>query len=263
MYTTPSGRLAFVEDLPTYSVVQDTDTLPDGNTVSKLTPTGAPSQMGILYFHPLGGDGTEVFDDLVCGILARWGFPVAGSTMGGLTAWNNDLMVSHADDTAAYLVSDMGAVAGQFGLYNISMGATSSLKWASMNLGSVVVWASLAGCVSMDYFYDTQSQLTIDGAFAGQGGWPANAATHDPQLLAEAGLLAGLHGKIWHGSTDTVIGAPTTVDAFTAEVPTVQDRQYTNGAGGHFDIVYLSALEIASFVARSYAPTAAYFHVAT
>ncbi len=257
MAYTLGGALLTIPDLPTYTVPAATTATVGGSTATLLTPTGAPSQMGILYCHPLGGTGGEVASDLVCAMLARWGFPVIGNLNGGQTAWNNPAAITNLDDSADYLVSNMNADPTAFAVYGISMGGTSSLKWASENLGVTTCWAGLAPCVSMDYFYDTQSTLSIDGAFGGAPGWAAAAATHDPQLIAEAGLLA------WNGTTDTVIGSPTTVDNFIAEVPTITNFLYSNGAGGHFDIVYLDAVSIASFIAQSYAPTAAYFGLAS
>lgn len=258
MTYTLGGEVLVVPTLPTYAVVPDT-LVASGQTISTLTPTGAPSQMGIIYGHPLGGVGSNILTDLVCLQLARWGFPVVGGQLGGMTAWDNTLSQTHMDICADYLIDTMGSDPDHFGLYCISMGGTSSLKWASNNLNLVDGWASLAGCISMDYFYTTQSQITIDAAFASQGGWPANAATHDPQLLAEAGALDGLHGKLWYGSNDTTIGSPATAEAFIAEVPTVEGFEYQYGTGGHFDVVLSDAVSIATFLARSYVPTANQF----
>lgn len=261
MTYTLGAELATVAELPTFSVVPDTIDI-SGQAASILTPTGGPGHAAVIYCHPLGGDGVNVLTDTICAQMARWGFPVIGGECGGLTAWNNPDSQTDIDACVDYAINTMGADPDHVLLYGLSMGGTSSLKWISDNLALVDGWVGLSPAVSMDYFYTTQSQVTINGAFGGAPGWAAAAPTHDPQLLAEAGLLDGLHGKIWDGSNDTTIGSPPTVAAFMAEVPTVTNFEYDYGTGGHFDVVATDAVSVASFLARSYAPTAALFGLA-
>jgi hypothetical protein len=257
---TVGGAVLALPNLPTYSVTTNTTiTLSSGDAAYTLTPVGAPAQMGIIYCHPLGGTGNEITSDLVCQQLARWGFPVIGALDGGMSSWGNDASRTCMDAKLAYLAASQGADASHVALYSISMGGATALSWAQAHLGIINFYACLAGVASVQTFHDQQSALSINAAYGGLAGWNAAAATHDPLQIAQANHLTGLRGKMWIGSTDTVIDAPTSPAALQTAVPGLDILTYTYGAGGHFDIVYIDPVSVATAIARSYAPTAALF----
>ena len=255
MSYTLGGRPLVIDTTTPVSVDHTTPTV-NGNTCSVHAPASGPIHAGVLCCHQAGGDASFIdssFGLILVTYLASRGFPCIAVSNGD--KWGSDSERTDMDANWAYLVSEFGVDESEVALFGLSMGNTSAMSWASVNLASVSSIASVVPVSSTQDFYDNRGgAASIDAAYGGAPGWAAAAATHDPTQIAAAGGLDGLAVKFWYGDQDTAC-PPETVEALAAEMtpsPTLVEM-----VGGHFSVVAATDYyAVASFIIGQYAPTA-------
>lgn len=181
---------------------------------------------GVLFCHSRGGDATQGFlptasTYAVIQAVARAGFPVLTTDLGGTDTWGNDTAIARLTEAKTYLQgAAWNAKAGTVLLLGQSMGALAMLNWARQNLASVAAAVGLVPVSDLNDVYANNRggfAAGIDTAYGGSYVDSTQKALHNPAYFATLGDLAGLNYQAHYGSSDTIV-IPSTVTGLVSAI---------------------------------------------
>lgn len=253
---TYNGLPLTFDDLGTYAVTESSGTLGSGQQYIAKVPDTGPGYVGVIYLHGGFQTETEVNSgniDVITDVLAKRGFPVISGRVGG-SLWGNDASRVLIDELKTKLVADLGADSyGKVVILGTSMGGWNGLSWISQHLSETACFVGLAPVSSGQAVYELGNPITssIDTAYS--SAWLAQAPTHDPTPLAEAGAFDGLNAKLWYSQTDGTID-PLDVENLATEIGGTVEL--VEVVGLHAAVPGLvEASRVLSYIAENYPPT--------
>lgn len=216
------------------------------------------SRKAIVLSHPHGWTFTtpETWSEIQN--LAGAGYPVVAGDQGGPATWANDSARSKLGTLGTWAQAAPGngvlGAGGKTGAGNllglgVSMGGPSLLMDAITNPTRYGALAFVIPVVDLADMYDTNnggiSTAEMNTAYTVGGGWPAQAATHNPNTTANKAALAalGIPIKIWYGDNDFTANNPTIQAAFAAAI----GAETKVLAGADHQLGYLPAYDLVRY----------------
>lgn len=151
----------------------------------------------VLWAHGTGGWGPNLHFPHQAHLWGRFlaagqgRYVIVATGMGGVATYGNDASRASIDDTLTW-IDVQGWNAERVGLAGESMGAATTVSWASVNAAKVTGICFVDGAVFPSKWYDSgipgyqtaqQVQDELNAAYGGN--WLANEAERCPKLLAD------------------------------------------------------------------------------